>query len=64
MEAWCDSEWEGCACGRPKDHEPPHTCADEICDCEWTDEQATEWWKVFKAEIAEWHEQQGRGASG
>lgn len=44
----CLSDWEGCLCGLPKDHEPPHRCPVASCGCEWTDEQSDEWWRKLK----------------
>lgn len=49
ISALCLSEWEGCACARPKGHDGLHWCGSVYNTCErWTDEQADEWWEIFK----------------
>lgn len=51
VNSWCMSDWEGCLCQLPKEHEGKHKCGYKSCSSEWTDEQSTEWWKKLKAEI-------------
>lgn len=53
--ASCMSEWEGCLCNLPKQHEGLHRCVARECGCTWTTQQADEWNVRLRREIKEFY---------
>lgn len=48
----CFSLFDGCCCGKAKNHLDLHKCPSRHCNTEWTTEQAADWWAKAKQEWA------------
>jgi hypothetical protein len=46
----CWSCYDGCCCGKDKNHEGLHECGSPTCNETWTTEQEKEWFAKMKAE--------------